>query len=387
MSARFWTRKAFESDTRRIIGLMSGTSCDGLDIGIFDFAGFGQQARFETVHFETVALPSDLKRDVLSVLGSPTADLMKLTILNARFGIFSAQSVLDVLDKVGIAVEDITCIASHGQTVYHAPFNLHHIKGFPNATLQIGDGDHLAHHTGILTLSDFRQKHLAAGGEGAPLAPYADYALFSSDSEDRILLNIGGIANFTYLGKSDYLASDTGPGNTLLNALTRKYFNKEFDHNGDLARKGEISEPALKKLMASPFMQEKLPKSTGQELFNLNWFLEFFEERESKNPYTLLATALEFTVASIIQGISETSWKYGNIYVSGGGMYNLYLMEKLSARLAPSACLRFDELGISGEAKESLVFAFLANENFSESSVMYPWEPSVLTMGKWSFPQ
>ena len=366
--------------------MMSGTSCDGLDVGIFRFTGFGRDAVFEVVHFETVPMPAFLKHEILSVLGVREVDLQKLTLLNAAFGNYTAQSVQKVLKNANLTSQDIDCIASHGQTVFHAPRSLHNLDLYPNASLQIGDGDHIATKTGLLTFSDFRQKHIAAGGEGAPLAPYADYALFSSPYEDRVLLNIGGISNLTTLGSGKLpLASDVGPGNTILNAISRKYFQKEFDQNGDIAQQGRVVEHVLNTMLDQPFFKAPMPKSTGQEIFNLDWFLSFFGE-EAVPPEDLMATAAQLTVRCITDAIGLGGMKNGAVYVSGGGIHNNYLIDGLKSALPDWKIHAFASLGISSDAKEALVFAYLANENFNPNPVEYPWKPSLLTMGKLSFP-
>ncbi len=186
---------------RTIIGLMSGTSLDGLDVALCTLEGSGLQTKLSISNFETVAYDQDFREEVKSVFSKETVNLQKLCLLNEWIAGKHAKMINDCLAKWNMTAAEVDLIASHGQTIYHAPYSLHGLKKFGNGTLQIGDGDHLAVSTGIITLSDFRQKHLAAGGEGAPLAAYGDFILFSDDSTNVILLNIGGIANFTFLPK------------------------------------------------------------------------------------------------------------------------------------------------------------------------------------------
>src|SRR6202007_1935544 len=171
--------------------------------------------------------------------------------------------------------DEVDLVASHGQSIYHAPKLLHQREGFGNATLQIGDGDQLAVSTGIITISDFRQKHIAAGGEGAPLAVYGDYFIFSKKGENRIILNIGGIANFTYLpgdlDAKNIFSTDTGPGNTLMDAYMQLHFQLSFDKDAAVASRGMINEELLKELMQNSFFEKGFPKTTGPELFNLSY--------------------------------------------------------------------------------------------------------------------
>jgi len=255
------------------IGLMSGTSLDGLDIALCKFSGHGLNTRFELLEFETVAYPEDFKQEVRQVFSRKLVDLEKLTLLNAFIGTYHAQLILGCLDQWGIAASSVDYIASHGQTVYHAPKSLHGQATYSNATLQIGDGDHIAVKTGILTISDFRQKHVATGGQGAPLALYGDVILGSKAGEERILLNIGGIANLTYLpadGDSDkVMCSDIGPGNTLIDAACKLYFDKAYDEDSKIALLGAVNTELLNALSDHSFFKEQLPKTTGPELFNL----------------------------------------------------------------------------------------------------------------------
>ncbi|MBL7827098.1 MAG: anhydro-N-acetylmuramic acid kinase, partial [Saprospiraceae bacterium] len=217
-----------QKQERTIIGLMSGTSLDGLDIALCRFKGAGMDTRVEVLKFETVPYDADLKTEIRKVFAKKEIDFQHLTLLNVVIAQHHATLINACLKQWGIPASNVDLLASHGQTVFHAPRVLHGLSGYPNATLQIGDGDHLARSTGIITVSDFRQKHLAAGGEGAPLALYGDYFLFTEPGETRFLLNIGGIANFTYLpasgSPSEAFATDTGPGNTLLDAFARAQF-------------------------------------------------------------------------------------------------------------------------------------------------------------------
>src|SRR6187549_1155388 len=183
---------------RLIIGLMSGTSFDGLDVALCKIKGSGPETHVELVQFETSSYKNDFKEELKTIFSRRDADLEKVCLLNEWVAIQHAKIINDCLQKWGYSKNDIDLIASHGQTIYHAPKFLHGKEKFPNATLQIGDGDHIAVNTGIITISDFRQKHIAAGGEGAPLAVYADYLMYAESTSDVAALNIGGISNFTF---------------------------------------------------------------------------------------------------------------------------------------------------------------------------------------------
>ena len=235
---------------KKIIGLMSGTSLDGLDIALCSVTGHGLQTKISLLQFETIAFTDDFRTEIKTIFSKKNIDFEKLCLLNPWVALQHAAIINTCLQKWKIDKDEVDIIASHGQTVYHAPKILHGQNKFGNATLQIGDGDHLAVATGIITISDFRQKHIAAGGEGAPLAVYGDYLIFGKQGEDRILLNIGGIANFTYLpsnmNSAEIFSTDTGPGNTMMDALTQKHFTgKHFDKDAAVALQGKLNQNLL----------------------------------------------------------------------------------------------------------------------------------------------
>lgn len=381
-----------EQDSRLIIGLMSGTSIDGLDIALCKFKGCGLQTKVELLQFETVPYDDDFRNDVRSISSKSQVDLQKLTLLNAKIAQLHAEMILNCLKNWNIDPKEIDCIASHGQTIYHAPKRLHGFENYPNATLQIGDGDHIAVKTGIITLSDFRQKNIAAGGEGAPLALYGDFIIFSSDQENRVFLNIGGIANFTYLpadkDSSKIVCTDIGPGNTISDVFSQKYFNVAYDKDGNIARSGKVNEKLLETMLAHPFFKQSFPKTTGPELFNL----QFIEEAKLKaniqeiNPQDILATISALTAQTIVAAIKETLGdKPFTIYASGGGCHNKFIMEQISNSLPSITVKQTQDLGINPDAKEAVLFAVLANETLCDSKVETGVGPAV-TMGKISLP-
>src|SRR5437868_1517110 len=255
-----------QKSSRLIIGLMSGTSLDGLDIALCRITGTGRETKLDLLHFETVGYSAAIKKDIQSVFAKQQINLEDLCLLNPRIGLLHAEMINNFLAKHKITADEVDLIASHGQTIYHAPERLHNKTGLGNATLQIGDGDHLAVATGIITISDFRQKHIAAGGEGAPLAVYGDRLLFQKTGKDRLLLNIGGIANFTLLPGNDEKSiqcTDTGPGNTMMDAYMRQQFpGKYFDGDADVAKAGTVNASLLSALLSEDFFQQPFPKTT-----------------------------------------------------------------------------------------------------------------------------
>jgi len=375
---------------RRILGLMSGTSLDGLDIALCTIKGFGKETSLILEQFKTSPYTTVFKELILEVFAKKRVDLEKLTLINKAIAQEHAEIVLNALAEWNIQPSEVNVLASHGQTVYHAPAHFHQQAKFGNATLQLGDGDHLAVKSGILTLSDFRQKHIAFGGEGAPLVPYGDYLLYSSSTEHRILLNLGGIANFTYLamgGKSeDVVASDLGPANTLLDQVVKKEFGKDYDKDGALAQSGTVNEALLDSLMQLPFIGAALPKSTGPELFNLESLNQLVSKLAIHIPaINLLATLTQFTASAIAQQLQPFINRNTSIYCSGGGVRNAYFMNLLQQAIPDTPIKTVEDLGIKSEAKEAVLFAVLANETLVGTPFALGTMPA-LSMGKLSFP-
>ncbi|MDR6195003.1 anhydro-N-acetylmuramic acid kinase [Siphonobacter sp. SORGH_AS_0500] len=384
---------------RRIIGLMSGTSMDGLDVVLCEFEGQGGETQIRVLNFKTVPFDESIKDEIRKVFARREIDFQQLALLNPWIGNLHGSIVLDCLKEWNVNSADIDCIASHGQTVFHAPKILHGIAKFPNATLQIGDGDHMAVTTGIITLSDFRQKHCAAGGEGAPLAVYGDYLIFSKPGENRILLNMGGIANFTYLpanlNADEVFATDTGTGNTLIDAVTRKYFDLPYDENAEIAQRGVINEALIAELKNDPFFQKTFPKTTGPELFNLD-YLQRAQQRsqtEELSPEDVLATLTRFSAETIAEAVKQSlAWHESStqwvIYASGGGVHNPLLLAHIQELLPKFSLRKTDELGIFGDAKEAVLFATLANEALAGGKTNFGHRQGVpsVSMGKISFP-
>jgi anhydro-N-acetylmuramic acid kinase len=390
--------EAAKKPSRKILGLMSGTSLDGLDMALCQVEGNGLQTKLELLHFNTVAFNNDFKKEIKTIFSKKIADQEQLTLLNPWIALQHAAIINDQLKKWGIANEDIDIIASHGQTIFHAPKSLHHQNKFSNATLQIGDGDHLAVATGIITISDFRQKHIAAGGEGAPLAVYGDYLIFGKAGEHRILLNIGGIANFTLLPGSMHssaiFSTDTGPGNTMMDAFMQQQFaGKYFDASGAVAAQGKINDDLLAALKDHPFFSMPFPKTTGPELFNLNYLQKAKRSSATENisAADTMATLNKFSADTIAAALLKAVDKNNSykIFSSGGGMHNPVLMAHLKEALPNFTFATTGSLNINPDAKEAILFAVLANECIcGDSSYLQKGIPGMpaVAMGKISFP-
>jgi anhydro-N-acetylmuramic acid kinase len=347
-----------EQPTRLIVGLMSGTSLDGLDIALCEC---GTEA-IRVKEFKTVEYDPVLRKRIGSIQSRQEIDLERLCVLNTELAHYYAEKVSGALQEWGVDREDVDLIASHGQTVYHRP------DDEKTSTLQIVDGDHIAHKTGIITISDFRQKHTAAGGQGAPLAAFMDEHLFRDDETHRVLLNLGGIANFTWLpcrhSGRDILTSDTGPANTLINQAMQHYFDQPFDKDGETAASGKVDSELLKYLLLEPYFRKPFPKTTGQEEFNLELVEKIMQGyRLEVSPEDFIATLTKLTYKSIERAFdSVIGDEEYELYVSGGGIHNPVIMQGLKDNLANATIRPFEELGMPPDAKEAALMAFLANE-------------------------
>jgi len=367
-------REIAQKRTRTIIGLMSGTSLDGLDIALCSVSGKSAQTKVSLEKFKTIEYSGEQRGYLKKITSVETVSLSDLCYVHTRLAVDFADMILDTLKVWGISPEEVDCIASHGQTIYHLPARDQ--KGTEkklNSTLQAGDGDHLAARTGILTISDFRQKHTAIGREGAPLAALVDRILFRDSSESRILLNIGGIANYTLLpakstGNTPVITTDTGPGNTLIDTVVQKHFDMPFDTGGRIAAKGTVNQDLLQGLLEDPWFKESGLKSTGPEYFNLKWIMNRAEKAgvniESTSPEDLVATVTELSARTISESIDSHSDKLPQptIYASGGGVRNKGLMERIQTLLPEYDVRNFSDLGFDPDAKEAIIFAVLANE-------------------------
>ncbi len=386
--------------TRKVIGLMSGTSMDGLDIALCEISGAGSSLQLKLIQAATVSYKEDARQNILSIFSKETVSLEKLCLIHPWLGKLHAKMILETLKAWGISPTEIDLIASHGQTIYHAPKSLHPNDSFGSATLQIGEADHIAVDTGIITVSDFRQKHIAAGGEGAPLSVYGDYMLFASKTENRILLNIGGISNFTYLpagsNLNTILSSDTGPGNTIMDAYMRAHFNQAYDKDAAIAKKGVVHQELLNALKANTFFSLPFPKTVGPELFNLEYLKQAQIQSNTTNlaKEVIVATLNLFTAETIAEAIMQVIGNLQDVssmnvlYISGGGMHNPILLAHLSNLLAGIKVLSLDELGFNPDAKEAILFALLANEAVAGEAMQIGGNATKkpITMGKISFP-
>lgn len=386
-----------EKTERLIIGLMSGTSMDGLDIALCQVSGSGAETNIKVLKFKTGDFTVDFRSKVKAVFSKRDVDLQLVCLMNELIAETHATLINAALKEWGYKNEDIDFIASHGQTIFHAPKSLHKMDVYPNGTLQIGDGDHIAVKTGIITFSDFRQKHLAAGGEGAPLAVYGDYLIFSKKAEDRVMLNIGGIANFTYLpgnlNAAEIFSTDVGPGNTIMDQFMQQHFNQFYDRNGAVALSGNLNQDLLNALLIDEFFEADFPKTTGPELFNLNYLAtaQKTSATENINPEDIMATLCHFSAKTIADAVKKCfgTAAGAQIFMSGGGMHNPLLVRLLKEVLPQSRFATTADLGIHPDAKEAVLFAVLANESICGAPINFGGRKGVpsVCMGKISLPE
>jgi anhydro-N-acetylmuramic acid kinase len=335
------------------IGLMSGTSVDGVDCALVQFNG--DQPELIATHSEPIE--SALRKDILQLCSGKNIDLELYGNTDVAIGQLFARAVLTLLANEDLEKNAIRAIGSHGQTVFHHP------QGTTRFTLQIGDPNSIAHLTGITTIADFRRRDMAAGGEGAPLAPVLHRNCFQSASSDRVVLNVGGIANITVLNKDGTcLAFDTGPANVLMDYWITKHQHKNYDKNGDWAASGNIIQPLLKLLLGEPYFSRATPKSTGRELFNGLWLeAKLHKLGQELAIADVQATLLRFTIDSIMNEIRKTS-QPTEVYVCGGGAHNNAFMGGLQARLRDCNVLSTAKLGIDPDWVEAIAFAWMAKQ-------------------------
>jgi len=387
--------------TRTIIGLMSGTSLDGLDIAFCNVTGSGEETEVYLAEFITKPYDDEVASALRKISSVEDVKLKDICYMHTTLAQLHAKMILEALKEWGVSPAEVDCIASHGQTIYHYPARDQSSEKIKlNSTLQIGDGDHIASKTGIITISDFRQKHIAHGGEGAPMAAVVDGLLFGSEKETRVMLNIGGIGNFTVLPaiskkSGHYFTTDTGPGNTLIDKLTQKYFNRDYDEDAEIALSGNINPALMDALLQDSWFVEKRSKSTGPEYFSLDWIEDRAEKANIEigeiAAEDILATVTELSAYTIAESISTAIQDCENVkvYVSGGGAHNPFMIQRIKVHLSGVDVVPFSNLGYDPDAKEAVIFAVLANEMLAGDGFLFEdtsGKNSRLNFGKISFP-
>ncbi len=371
---------------KRIIGLMSGTSADGVDAVVVDAAGSGVNTKIKQLAFSTYPYPKGFKEFLLKNSDKNTARLDEIAQLNILIGALFADAAKQIVRKAGLQLNQIDLIGSHGQTVQHLPKLQKMFGKNIRATLQLGSPSVIAKLTNVITVGDFRVGDIAVGGSGAPLVPYFDFIMFRSSKYNRALLNIGGIANITVLPKNctlnDVIAFDTGPGNMIVDSLMQKYFGKAFDADGKVASRGQIIPALLHWLTTHPYLKMIPPKSTGREMFGKGIINTIISKTRKEKMEDVVASVTEFTALSVYDSyikFIKRKVKIDELFVSGGGVHNRYLMSALqryfdNVRVVPveSAGYSSQRVELSTDAKEAICFAVLANETIAENPTNIP---------------
>lgn len=361
----------------KCLGLMSGTSMDGVDCAIVEVRPGRFTLRLTLLAHRTRPYPPALREQLLSLLRTGTVEAV--CRLHVAVGEVFARVANRTIRQAGLSAGDIAVIGSHGQTVWHSPGKVSMPgAGWVRASLQIGDPSVIAERTGITTVADFRARDLAAGGEGAPLTPYVHYHVFQSRSTSRLIVNLGGIANVTWLprggGLQDVVAFDVGPCNLLLDGLLAQatHGQQSIDRNGAMAARGRKRDALVNELLRHPFFARRPPKSTGREAFGERYV------RRVRRVATRHGLSLEDTLASACASIARTiresgPWAVDEVIVGGGGVRNRGLLGALKREFGPGRVTSMDRAGVNGKALEAMAFAVLAHETVRGVPANLPW--------------
>ncbi|HEY1804964.1 MAG TPA: anhydro-N-acetylmuramic acid kinase [Terracidiphilus sp.] len=356
--------------TMTVAGIMSGTSADGIDVALVRIVQLKERLKLTLLAHENFAFPAALRRAVLAAMNAALTSTAELARLNWRLGLAYAEAVKATLKRHRFQIDLVGC---HGQTLYHQPRAEAYAGRRFACTWQLGEAAAIAAAAGVPVVSNFRPADMLAGGQGAPLVPLLDYALFADSKRGRVLQNIGGIANLTAIpprsGADEAIAFDTGPGNMVIDALAQKLFGRRFDPNGKFAARGKVLEPVLSKALSNPYFNLKPPRTAGREQFGREYAASFLADckRNSKRPEDALATATALTAETIARSYKkfvrpQMRTAGVDFIVSGGGASNRTLMAMLAAKLEPMGCKlsASGDFGVPVEAKEAMAFALLA---------------------------
>jgi anhydro-N-acetylmuramic acid kinase len=349
---------------------MSGTSLDGIDVAIVRMKGRSLDTSIKLLHFESYSYEAEIREKLKLLCTIEHSDVAQVCGMNFAIAERFADAVIQTVANANMSMAEIDLISSHGQTIWHIPVADEVDRFLPKSTLQIGDLSVIAKRTGKPVVGDFRTADIAVGGQGAPLVPYGDYLLFKDANKGRILQNIGGIGNCTAIpaAASGMIAFDTGPGNMVMDQVVYELSGGRisYDANGDWAAKGKVHKELLEDMLAHPYFQEPPPKTTGREIFGKAytsaWLASTLERGLPQED--IVATATAFTAHSIARGYQDyilPQSTIAEVIVSGGGAHNRTLLSMLGELLPDQIILTSDELGISCDAKEAMLFALLGN--------------------------
>ncbi|MDC0558829.1 anhydro-N-acetylmuramic acid kinase AnmK [Candidatus Izimaplasma bacterium] len=354
------------------IGIMSGTSLDGIDIVIANIDGHSEDTKVRILAFDTFKYDDSLLVKIKECLNGYMVAPALICSINFELAYAYSDAVKKSCLKHGFRLDDVDFIASHGQTIYHIndPIN-----GYVRSSLQLGDGAVIANQCKTTVVSNFRTADIAVGGKGAPLVPFADYILFKDITKNRSLHNIGGIANMTIIDKEssldDVYAFDSGPGNMMIDYACKKYYKIEFDQDGEIARKGIVINELLEELLTNDYLKQSPPKSTGREMFGDEYTEGILHMYHENRPEDVIRTLTEFTKDTIVNSYKDfilPLTKIDEIIFSGGGAYNKFLLESIKKDLPQIKIFALEDIGYNSSSKEALAFIILGNETLHHSS-------------------
>ena len=350
------------------VGLMSGTSLDGVDVVLCDITGKDEDTQVKQLNFKTYEIPEYLRDKIRKCCSRELVPVELICSLNFELGQLFAEAVKKLCKESSVNLEDIAFIASHGQTIFHIP------KAFSDyipSTLQIGEAAIIANECRTTVISNFRVMDMAVGGEGAPLVPYSEYVLYADENQAVALQNIGGIGNVTFLPKkgdfTKVIAFDTGPGNMMIDAAVQRLYGEKFDKNGEYASKGKLIPLLAEELKKHPYFVLDIPKTTGREMFGEHYTYALLEKYQDYSKNDIIFTLTWFTAYSIAYHYKKYFIHHHNLnkcIIAGGGAYNECLVNLIKRELPEIEILIQEDLGYSSEAKEAIAFVILGNQTY-----------------------
>ena len=353
------------------IGIMSGTSLDGIDVALCKIKGFGLDTDIKLVKLKTYPYSDDLLADIKKSLNLKTSDAQLLCSLNFKLGKEYALATNALIKEVGLDNSDINFISNHGQTIYHQTKSK---DGLVKSSLQLGDAATIAYECKTTVVSNFRAGDIAAGGDGAPLVPFVDYLLYRSKDKSIALHNVGGIANTTILPRNCSIegvtAFDTGPGNMMINQAMEVLYDKAYDNNGDIASTGNLIAEMFDELMTHDYLSQEPPKSTGRELFGVEYTDSIMKKYSNQLNENIVHTLTVFAAESIIKAYKDfvlPAQDLDQIIFTGGGAYNKFLIDYIKSQLPTIEVLTFEDVNENSDAKEAIAFAVLGNETLNHN--------------------
>lgn len=364
-----------EKKRKLVIGLMGGTSADGVDAALVQIDGYGSETKVKQMGYVSIPFEDAVRERILQIAQGDFGGSRELARMNALLGQLYMEACTRLCRVAGIPFEKVDLIGSHGQTVYHQPQKERYLGREVATTYQIGDVSILCEEIGAPVVSDFRVRDMAAGGQGAPLVPYTEYLLYRKKDEDVALQNIGGMGNVTFLPgggqMSQLIAFDTGPGNVLIDAVVAKISDGKvrYDDGGRMAAEGHVSKELLRWLMDDGYLRQAPPKTTGREKYDLSYQQKLYQKANSLGvmEYDLLATVTRYTAETIAYALRNHLPRLPQTLVlGGGGSYNQTLVSQIRELLPEVQVVCNEELGWNGDAKEAVAFAILANETIHE---------------------